>query len=146
MGYNTKHNFFWENKWDHVCMEISSFSSLVKNICSDELYIIALQKSCDETLYVLRVYRRRKQWYTSSQTVQIFCLNTIIWLNSSYAGGDLPSLLPLLEIDAFLLQLAYHHQKQGRLLQINLCPSNKPKRTCIRPCDTNNSTQNLKKM
>ena len=30
--------------------------------------------------------------------------------------------------------------------QIKLCPSKKPKKACIRPCDTNNSTQSITRM
>ena len=48
-------------------------------------------------------------------------------------------MLSLLQADAF-------QDKQGILQQINLCPLNKPKKTCIRPCDTNNSTQSLTRM
>ena len=31
----------------------------------------------------------------------------------------------------------------GYVAANNLCPSNKPKNACIRPCDTNNFTQGL---
>ena len=49
-------------------------------------------------------------------------------------------MLSLLQVDAF-------QDKQGILQQINLCPLNKPKKkTCIRPGDTNNSTQSLTRM
>ena len=57
--------------------------------------------------------------------------NTII--KQQLCGEQLPSLLPLLQVDVF-------QEKQGILQQINLCPSNKPKKACTRPCDTNNST------
>ena len=70
--------------------------------------------------------------------------NTII--KQQLCGEELLSLLPLLQVDAFLVEIAYHQEKQGILLQIKLCPSNKPKKTCIRPCDTNNSTQSVKRM
>ena len=53
LGYSTKFNFFWDNETDHVCTEISSLSSLVKNICADELYKISLQIGCDENLIFL---------------------------------------------------------------------------------------------
>ena len=49
---------------------------------------------------------------------------------------EFPSLLPLLQVDVF-------QEKQGLLQQIKLRPSNKPKKVCIRLCDTNNSTQCL---
>ena len=40
----------WKNESDHPCTEIPSFcSTLLKNICSYELYKIAL-KGCDENL------------------------------------------------------------------------------------------------
>ena len=42
-----------------------------------------------------------------------------------------------------LLQVVVFQEKQGILQQINICPSNKPKKACIRPCDINNSTQSL---
>ena len=51
-------------------------------------------------------------------------------------GEGLPSLLPLLQVDVF-------QEKQGILQQIILCSSNKPKKACIRPSDTNNFTQSL---
>ena len=51
-------------------------------------------------------------------------------------GEGLPSLFPLLQVDVF-------QEKQGILQQIILCPSNKSKEACIRPCDTNNFTQRL---
>ena len=51
-------------------------------------------------------------------------------------GEGLPSLLPLLQVDVF-------QEKQGILQQIILCSSNKPKKVCIRPSDTNNFTQSL---
>ena len=60
--------------------------------------------------------------------------NTII--KHQLCGEELPSLLLLLQVDVF-------QEKQGILQQIILCPSNKPKKACIRPCDTNNFTQSL---
>ena len=56
-------------------------------------------------------------------------------------GEELPTFLPLLQVDIF-------QEKQGTLQQINLCPSNKPEKACIRPypCDTNNSTKILARM
>ena len=42
-----------------------------------------------------------------------------------------------------LLRVDVFQEKQGILQQIILCPSNKPKKTCTRPCDTNNLTQSL---
>ena len=51
----------------------------------------------------------------------------------------LPPQLRLLQVDAF-------QGKQGILQQIILSPSSKPKKTCIRPCDTNNSTQSYTKV
>ena len=62
--------------------------------------------------------------------------NTII--KHHLCGEGLPSLLPLLQIDIF-------QKKQGILQHIILCPSNKPNEGCIRPSDTNNSTQTLTK-
>ena len=53
---------------------------------------------------------------------------------------DLTSLLSSLQVYAF-------QEKLCVLQQINLCPSNKlKKKTCIRPCDRNNSTQILRRM
>ena len=63
--------------------------------------------------------------------------NTII--KQQLCVEELPSLLPLLQVDVF-------QEKQRILQQINLCLSNKPKRACIRPCGTNNSTQSLTRM
>ena len=63
--------------------------------------------------------------------------NTII--KQQLYGEELPSLLSLLQVDVF-------QKKQGILQQINVCPSNKPKKACIRPCDTNNSTLSLTNM
>ena len=63
--------------------------------------------------------------------------NTII--KQQLYGEELPSLLSFLQVDVF-------QKKQGILQQINLCPSNKPKKACIRPCDTNNSTLILTNM
>ena len=60
--------------------------------------------------------------------------NTII--RQHLCGERLPSLLPWLQVDVF-------QENHGILLQIILCPSNKPKKACIRPCDTNNFTQSL---
>ena len=75
-----------------------------------------------------------------SQTVEMFCLKIVIQkLNSNYEGEELPSLLLSLQVDVF-------QEKQGILQQLNLCLSNKPKKTCIRPCDTNNSSQSLTRM
>ena len=71
------------------------------------------------------------------QTVEIFCLNTnnkII--KQQLCGEELPSSLPLLQVDVF-------QEKQGILQQIILCLSNKPKKACIRPSNTNNFTQSL---
>ena len=51
-------------------------------------------------------------------------------------GEGLPFLLPLLQVDVF-------QEKQGILQKIILCPSNKPKKVCIRPCGTNNFIQSL---
>ena len=62
-----------------------------------------------------------------------FC-NTII--KRHLCGEGLPFLLPLLQVDVF-------QKKQGILQQIILCPSNRPKEACIRPCDTSNLTQSL---
>ena len=50
-------------------------------------------------------------------------------------GEGLPSFLPLLQVDVF-------QEKQGILQQIIPCPSNKPKKACIRP-STDNFTQSL---
>ena len=60
--------------------------------------------------------------------------NTII--KHQLCGEGLPSLLPLLQFDFF-------QEKNGILQQIILCPSNKPKKACIRPCDANKFTQSL---
>ena len=60
--------------------------------------------------------------------------NTII--KHQLCGEGLPSLLPLLPVDVY-------QKKQGILLQMFLCPSNKPKEVCIRPCDTNSFSQSL---
>ena len=60
--------------------------------------------------------------------------NTII--KHQLCGEELPSLLLLLQVDVF-------QEKQGILQQIILCPSNKPKKACIRPCDTNTFTRSL---
>ena len=60
--------------------------------------------------------------------------NTII--KHQLCGEGLPSLLPLLQVNVF-------QEKQGILQQIIQCPSNKPKKACIRPCGTNNFIQNL---
>ena len=68
-----------------------------------------------------------------SLTVETFCLNTAL------CGEELPSLLPLLQVDVF-------QEKQGILQLINLCLSNKPKKTYIKTWDTNNSTQSLTRM
>ena len=61
-----------------------------------------------------------------------------IIIKQQLSGLELPSLLPLLQVDVF-------QEKQGILYQIKLCPSNKLKTPCIRPCDTNSSTQSLHK-
>ena len=50
-------------------------------------------------------------------------------------GEGLPSFLPLLQVDVF-------QEKQGILQQIILCPSNKPRKACIRP-STDNFAQSL---
>ena len=60
-------------------------------------------------------------------------------IKQQLCGEELPSLLPLLQVDSF-------QEKQGILQQIKLYLSNKPKKVCIRPYDTNNSTQSLTKM
>ena len=60
--------------------------------------------------------------------------NTII--KQHLHGEGLLSLLSLLQVDVF-------QQKQVILQQIILCPSNKPKKACIRPFDTSNFTQSL---
>ena len=57
--------------------------------------------------------------------------NTII--KQQLCGVQLPSLLLLLQLHVF-------QEKQGILQQVSLCPSNKPKKACTRPCDTNNSS------
>ena len=59
--------------------------------------------------------------------------NTII--KQHLHGEGLLSLLSLLQV--------VFQQKQGILQQIILCPSNKPKKACIRPFDTSNFTQSL---
>ena len=59
--------------------------------------------------------------------------NTII---KQHSCGEGSSLLFLLQVDVF-------QQKQGVLQQIILCPSNKSKRACIRPFDTNNFNESL---
>ena len=46
--------------------------------------------------------------------------NTII--KQQLCGKELPSFLPLLQVDVF-------QEKQGILSQIKLCPSNKPKKS-----------------
>ena len=63
--------------------------------------------------------------------------NAIIKQQLCWEG--LPPQLRLLQVDAF-------QGKQGILQQIILSPSSKPKKTCIRPCDTNNSTQSYTKV
>ena len=68
-----------------------------------------------------------------SQIVETFCLNTAL------CGEELPSLLPLLQVDVF-------QEKLGILQLIILCLSNKPKKTYIKTWDTNNSTQSLTRM
>ena len=60
-------------------------------------------------------------------------------IKQQLCGEELSSLLPLLQVDSF-------QEKQGILQQIKLYLSNKPKKVCIRPCDTNNSTQSLTRM
>ena len=60
--------------------------------------------------------------------------NTII--KQQLYGEGLPSLLPLLQVDFF-------QEKQGILQQMILCPSSKPKKAIIRPCDTSNFTQSF---
>ena len=57
-------------------------------------------------------------------------------ITQQLCGEELPSSLPLLQVDVF-------QEKQGILQQIILCSSNKPKKVCIRPSDTNNFTQSL---
>ena len=57
-------------------------------------------------------------------------------IKQQLCGEELPSSLPLLQVDVF-------QEKQGILQQIILCSSNKPKKACIRPSDTNNFTQSL---
>ena len=63
--------------------------------------------------------------------------NTVI--KNQLCGEELPSSLPLLQVDVF-------HKKQGILQQIKLCQSNKPKKAFIWPFDTNSSTQSLTRM
>ena len=63
--------------------------------------------------------------------------NTIV--KQQLCRGGLPSLFPLLQVGVL-------QGKQGIMQQIKLCPSKKPKKACIRPCDTNNSTQSITRM
>ena len=67
-----------------------------------------------------------------SQTRNFLPENLIIILKQQLCGEGLPSLLPLLQADVFSIEAVNH-----------LCPSNKPNKSCVRSCDTNNFTQNL---
>ena len=60
-----------------VCIEISSFSFLFKNICSNEPYKIALQKSCDKSLTI--VIRKGKTAWKYGPHCWYFGLNLNIW-------------------------------------------------------------------
>ena len=60
-----------------VCTEISSFSFLFKNICSNEPYKIALQKSCDKNLTI--VIRKGKTVWKYGPHCWYFGLNLNIW-------------------------------------------------------------------
>ena len=71
----------------------------------------------------------------NQQNVEIFCLNTAIYtiIKQQLSGGGVAIFVTFVPSRWFSREIGCN--------TANLCPSNNPKKVCMRPCDTNNLTQ-----
>ena len=121
---------FW-CKWPDMSKvpKTKSWSYFCKECCGD--FCVLLWSKTFR--YFTRVQSCLSLLVSSHSQTRSFLLEHLnIIIKKQLCGKGLPSLLPLLLADVFLIEEVNH-----------LCPSNKPKKACIRTCYTNNFTQSL---